>query len=65
MAELRKLLAEGYKVEAIESDDECVETVLARGPVRVSLTFEGREAFGLLTVPSPALAERRRMRWGR
>jgi hypothetical protein len=65
VTQLRKLLAEGYQVEIINSDDECVETVLRRGGSRVSFTFVGDEAAGLLTVATPALAERRRARsWG-
>lgn len=65
MAQLRRLLAEGYEVETIESDDECVEAVLRRGALRVSLTFVGDEAAGLLTVATPSLAQKRRARtWG-
>jgi len=65
VAQLRRLMAEGYVVEAISSDEECVEAVLRRGMLRVSLTFIGAEAEGLLTVATPALTERRRERlWG-
>lgn len=65
VATLRRLLADGYQVEIINSDEECVEAVLRRGVLRVSLTFVGDEAEGLLTVATPALAEKRRQRtWG-
>jgi len=63
--ELRRLLAEGYHVEAVDSDEECVEAILSLGSRRVCLVFEGAEAAGLLTVATPALAEKRRSRtWG-
>jgi hypothetical protein len=64
VGELRQLLAAGYEVESINSDEECVEAVLRRGPLRISLTFVGAEATGLLTVATPALAEKRRLRHG-
>ena len=62
VAQLKRLLAEGYSVESVASDDECVEAVLARGRIRVSLTFPKDEAEGLLRVSTPALAEKRRAR---
>ena len=65
VTQLRQLLAEGYHLEAIESDERRVETVLRRGLLRVSLTFGAREAAGLLRLSTPSLAQKRRLRsWG-
>lgn len=50
---MRRLLAEGYVLDEIESDRGTVEATLRRGPLSITVTFSPSEAERLLLVRGP------------
>jgi hypothetical protein len=58
--QVRRLLAEGYELDEIESGSETMEARFRRGSRILTITFGPSEAAALLFEPGPWRVERRR-----
>lgn len=55
LGQVRQLLAEGFVLVEVESEQGCVEAKLKRGSLVVTIQFQRTEARELLFGPSSAL----------